>query len=272
MKKATQMLTFLSSIPITIQPLFWIMTIVLAWPQSMEELVYLPTWIAVVTVSILIHEFGHALTAKAFGHSVQIELNGMGGLARHDGPRLSLLKEFIVVLNGPLAGFALYWISSFVLHKYGNSLANPIKEMLYMSIWVNLNWTLLNLVPVYPLDGGQMTRILLQGAFGVRGVRISIMLSMAVGGCLCLYFFMEQSIYLATLFLFLTFESYKSQGQIEGMTGTDQGEEMQKTLRNVQVEMRYGNQESAKLKLMDIRETTKSERGQAGHSDILHLS
>lgn len=251
------MITFFRSVPITIQPIFWVMTIILAWPQSLHDLIYLPSWIAVVTVSLLIHEFGHALTAKAFGHRVHIELNGMGGLAHHDGPRLSLFKQFMVVLNGPLAGICLYWISTFILYNYGNSLAHPIREMLYMSIWVNLNWTLLNLLPVYPLDGGQMIRIVLQALFGARGVKFSIMLSMAVGACVCMYFLMEQRIYMATLFLFLTFESYKSQSRHPESADDHPRDDMEEALRNAQLEMRYGSRESAKMKLITIREESK---------------
>lgn len=251
------MISFLSSIPITIQPIFWIMTIILAWPQSMHDLIHLPAWMAVVTVSILIHEFGHALTAKAFGHRVHIELNGMGGAAHHDGPRLSLFKEFMIVLNGPLAGFCLYLISSFILYNYENSLAYSIREMLYISIWVNLYWTLLNLLPVYPLDGGQLTRIVLQAIFGARGVKFSILLSTAAGACVCMYFMLEQRIYVASLFLFLTYESYKAQSRMPEIIEVTQRDEMQEALRDAQIEMRYGGQESAKMKLINIRKKSK---------------
>ena len=43
-------------------------------------------WVAIVFVSILVHELGHALTARTMGAAVEIELNGVGGLTRWSVP------------------------------------------------------------------------------------------------------------------------------------------------------------------------------------------
>jgi hypothetical protein len=65
-------------------------------------------WVAVVFVSILVHEAGHASVARAYGCQPSITLFAMGGLTQWSGgPELSPLRHVLVSLAGPLAGFAL---------------------------------------------------------------------------------------------------------------------------------------------------------------------
>ena len=66
-------------------------------------------WFAVVFVSILFHELGHAFAARAVGaEAIGIELQSMGGLTAYRPRRsLSRLEQIGVSLAGPFAGFAL---------------------------------------------------------------------------------------------------------------------------------------------------------------------
>ncbi|MCE2982169.1 MAG: M50 family metallopeptidase, partial [Parachlamydia sp.] len=90
-------------IPIRIFPFFWLLIVMIGWlnTQSIPETAI---WAAVIFISVLIHEFGHALTAVAFGQEAEISLVGLGGLTKREGPTLAKWKDFIIVLNGPLAG------------------------------------------------------------------------------------------------------------------------------------------------------------------------
>jgi stage IV sporulation protein FB len=78
-------------------------------------------------------------------------------------------------------------------------------------LWVNIFWGIINLVPVYPLDGGSVTRNILLQVDPVDGVRKSLWISVVAGGIVALLglvFF--RSIFMALLFGFLAYQSYQS--------------------------------------------------------------
>ncbi|MBM3191343.1 MAG: stage IV sporulation protein FB, partial [Chlamydiae bacterium] len=92
------------SIPIRISPMFWLTAAIIGWINS-QSLIGTVIWIVIIFVSILVHEYGHALMARAFGQFPRIELVAFGGVTYPEGPAISLGKEFLVVLNGPLFSF-----------------------------------------------------------------------------------------------------------------------------------------------------------------------
>ena len=95
----------LLGIPVRIHPLFWLVTVMLGWREY--ELLAVTVWVACVFVSILVHEFGHGLAAKAFDASPSIVLWGLGGLCYSQGDRQSPGQRLAVILCGPGAGFLL---------------------------------------------------------------------------------------------------------------------------------------------------------------------
>jgi hypothetical protein len=94
-------------IPITIFGSFWIMAAVIAILLGGADYVRILIWIPVIFISVLFHEFGHALTALLFGRKPRIELVAMGGLTYHDGEKLPYWKQFFITLNGPVFGFMI---------------------------------------------------------------------------------------------------------------------------------------------------------------------
>src|SRR5262249_30239367 len=104
------MITIPGKIPIRIHPLFWLLAILIGWISSNTP-IGTALWVLVILISVIVHEYGHALTAIAFGQRARIDLIVTGGLTQRSGPVLKLWKEFFVILNGPLAGLALYAIS-----------------------------------------------------------------------------------------------------------------------------------------------------------------
>lgn len=250
------MITIPGSIPITIHPIYWLIISALGW-MSTNDIFYTIMWVAVGTVSLIVHELGHALTAKFFGQRVHIELAGMGGLTRHRGAQMNSFKEFLVVLNGPLAGFLLFLLASFVMFFYRPFLPPFVANVVQMTVWINFYWTVFNMMPVYPMDGGQLVRIILEAIFGLKGVKFSLFLSMVAGVSLSLYFLSVQSIYIAALFLLFSYESYKAWHSAFQLSETDTKGDLQEDLRQAQREMDLGDLESAKLKLLGLREKTK---------------
>jgi Zn-dependent protease len=91
---------------------------------------------------------------------------------------------------------------------FGGRLTSLMATML---LWVNVFWGVINLMPVYPLDGGQVARNLLVRNDPWSGLRKSLLLSAAAGTLVALVgLFAFRSVYMAVLFGFLAFQSYQT--------------------------------------------------------------
>lgn len=122
---------------------------------------------AAITLSLIIHEFGHAFTAKFFGLKPSVLLHGFGGLCMHQGAR-SDRDDALIVFAGPavelvFAGL-LVLLYLFVLPGLNLGVATlMVHQLVTTLIWFNLVWGLLNLLlPIWPLDGGQLFHLLLR--------------------------------------------------------------------------------------------------------------
>ena len=96
----------LGGIPVRIRGLFLVMAGVLGMSQGGPDVV--AVWIAIVFVSVLVHELGHALVGRMFGLAPQIELHAMGGTTSWIEPReIGHARGIAISLAGPFAGFAI---------------------------------------------------------------------------------------------------------------------------------------------------------------------
>lgn len=120
------------------------------WESNVAALMRAPLLFA----AILIHELGHALAIRKLGYgNSQILLWGMGGLCMNRA-HYSDKDGLLITLAGPAAGLAvglpalaaLWW-----LPIPGALLAS----MLSFTVYVTVGWSLLNLLPIFPLDGGR---------------------------------------------------------------------------------------------------------------------
>jgi stage IV sporulation protein FB len=208
------MISIPGRIPIHIHPFFWLLIFMIGWLNTADlgegRAMASAIWGVVILVSILIHEYGHAFTALMFGQEAEISLVALGGVTKRQGPDLSRWKEFFIVLNGPIAGFALFILSYQLLFLIGGGKWPVITYALKVAWEVNLFWTLLNLVPVLPLDGGQLLRILLEGALGFRGLKATLAISIFLAVLIGLYFFSIGQLLIGALFLMMAFESYRA--------------------------------------------------------------
>ena len=111
----------------------------------------------VIFFSLLIHEFGHAIVAKSVGcDSIRIALIMFGGYATHSPTTRG--RSLLITLAGPFFTLMLLIAANLLLRlKFGDpSYANSaIFIFLRNMAFLNLLWLILNLMPVYPLDGGQ---------------------------------------------------------------------------------------------------------------------
>ena len=135
-------------------------------------------WVLCITISLLVHEFGHAFAARHFRLHPQILLHGFGGLCGHDRAERDL-HDVVIISAGPAAGLVLggvaFGVQAALLAAKAPVLANPIvSQGLSNLIFLNVFWSLVNLAPVWPLDGGQLFRLfLLRLTTPVRAERVT---------------------------------------------------------------------------------------------------
>jgi stage IV sporulation protein FB len=151
-------------IPIRVHWSFWLVSILLGWNPERADLVFI--WVVCSFFAILVHELGHALTAEWFGWPSQIVLYFGGGLAMSDRHRnYSHWRSIAVSAMGPGAGF-LFLAVVVGIHIAIN--LNHIRVHEYVAYTIryleimNLFYGLFNLLPVLPLDGGQICSSLCQ--------------------------------------------------------------------------------------------------------------
>jgi stage IV sporulation protein FB len=228
----------LAGFPVRVHPLFWLIAVLLGY--SSGDLVQILVWVVVVFVSILVHELGHALAFRRYGLSSQIVLHFAGGLTIPQSTRwgsqwanvaLGPNQNIFISLAGPGAGFILAALVSAGVYLVGGSILTtrlfgviPLPAMALLPfggsvlnifvtalLWVNIFWGFINLLPVYPLDGGSVTRNILLQTDPVDGVRKSLWVSVIAGALIAFAaFFFLRSLYMAFLFGFLAFQSYQS--------------------------------------------------------------
>jgi stage IV sporulation protein FB len=228
----------LMGIPVRVHPLFWLVAILLG--SSSNNIVQILIWIFAVFVSILIHELGHALAFRRYGQPSSIILHFSGGLTVPESISwggasanvgFSPNQNIFISLAGPFAGFLLAGLIAVGVVLSGGSILTtyllrviplPVNAVLPIGgsilsslvttlLWINIFWGLINLMPVYPLDGGNVSRYLLLKTDPLDGVRKSLWLSVFAGGLVALAgFFFLGSVYMAILFGFLAFQSYQS--------------------------------------------------------------
>lgn len=146
-------------------------------------------WSSVFTFSILIHEYGHALTALFFGTEPIIVLQAFGGRTLFDTSRMTGKQQFLITLSGPLFQGLLALIAYVLLH-FNIFSGYILKYLLFLTMYINSRWLLLNLIPIAPLDGGWLVRYILEKYFGRKGYLASIIIGLIAAAIAipCLYF------------------------------------------------------------------------------------
>jgi len=124
--------------------------------------------------SVLLHEFGHALTARRFGIGTRdVTLYPFGGLARLDRLPAEPRKEMWIALAGPAVNVAiatvlLFWLVGTGMIGLGSGLFAA------QLLQINLALAVFNMLPAFPMDGGRVLRAFLSQRIGhVRATEIA---------------------------------------------------------------------------------------------------
>lgn len=213
----------LFGVPVSVHPTLWVTLALLGGAlgiTGMMELMGVLLFILSGFVCLLMHEMGHALVGRFLGGGhPEVYLAWLGGDCSNEDARLTRMQGVIMTAAGPAASLLLALIAVCVLCVYvGNvqlglliavnfSLGYmpldvyenfphlPMIFFMYM-IEVGVWWTLLNLLPIFPLDGGQIMHGLM------RSPRKMHAISLAVACVLCA-FCLVSGLWLLAIFMVL---------------------------------------------------------------------
>lgn len=112
----------------------------------------------ILVISVVAHEFGHSLTAQAFGYRTNdITISLLGGCASLIALPRKGVQEFLTALAGPLVSFVLAGIGFFsfdIFEIRSHYVAYALSYLYYLNIMLGA----FNLLPGFPLDGGRIFR------------------------------------------------------------------------------------------------------------------
>ena len=206
----------IAGIPVRIEPIFWIVTVFFAFNLSDARLIIM--WVGVVLVSLLVHELGHAVALKVYGQPSSIVLHGFGGVTLSNR-RLTRGRSIVVSLAGPLAAIVLLGLPAYAIREsdYGLELwydyatsesGFGLWPIVLFATYVNIWWSIANLLPIRPLDGGNVMTELV----GIDPARI-LSIVFGVAAAVWAYFYADPGFRYAAFFAaflaFVNFSEYR---------------------------------------------------------------
>ncbi len=223
-------------IPVRVHPMFWLVSVLLGLRGS-EDPLPMVLWVGTVFVSIVVHELGHALTARSYGWQPRITLHGFGGLASYRPTYHSPANQILITLAGPGAGFlfaalivvfvaasghhpSIGWPDSVLPIAFERYDQRGLNYLVFYLLYVNIFWGLVNLLPIFPLDGGRIAQEVLQVVNPREGLQLSLWLSIFVAvGAGVLAWTRLQDGFLALFCGYLAYTSYMTLQAYTGRGG-----------------------------------------------------
>ena len=199
----------LAGVPVRVEAGFWIIALLMGMRLDSRQI---PFWIGAMFVSILVHEMGHAIVARAFGAEPEVTLYMMGGLTRSvfpEGSPYSRARSFLVTLAGPGAGFVLAAIVFAISLFVSAPSESTTRFLIDILLLINVAWGVINLAPVLPLDGGNLLRAVLSGPGPEVGLLRTLWVSAVIGPSVAALAYIADNTWIAMLFAFFTISSGK---------------------------------------------------------------
>jgi Zn-dependent protease len=154
-------------------------------------------------VAVVAHELGHALVARAFGASdISISVVAYGGVTRYRPTSSSRWQQSMISAAGPAVGLGLgviVWAARAAASPVAHSPAAAVYAEL---LFVTAGWSLVNLLPVLPLDGGRLLEQALPGSAQDRS-RFAGLISAVVAAIAADWFWRHNANYPALMFALL---------------------------------------------------------------------
>jgi Zn-dependent protease len=179
----------------------WLMPVVLAWLLYKFNLRMGGAFFAILFISVLLHEIGHILAARATdGSGDEILMWPLGGLAFVETS--SARSQALTAAAGPLTNLLIcgLFLRAVLVSDGGASAFNPLEvplsaehfethllsDVQVLAFWFNWMSLCVNLIPAFPLDGGQILRSWLTSRMGAGmgtevAFRIAIAFAIVIG-------------------------------------------------------------------------------------------
>jgi Zn-dependent protease len=242
-----------SRIALNVQPSFVFMAGVLGWYAAGGDVGAVLLWMTAIALSVLAHELGHALSITALGSGADIELHGFGGTTRaRRGEAFRTWQKCLVQASGCLVGLALAWLCLLAYRAGGLILLGAMAR-------VSLYFSLFNLLPVQPMDGGMLVATVLKGAFGLRGLRVAHGIGLAAAVLVAAGFLLLRQSYNALIAAVFAAGAYRSLRQSLTLTAQDEDPTLRAAFLSAQELWAAGRREEALRRLIELRK-----RAQAG--------
>lgn len=195
----------IAGIPVRVEPVFFVIAVLFGLRYSRIGLDVVGIWVGATFISILVHELGHGLMLKIFGQPSSIVLHGFGGVTisqRRAGA--SKGRSVAVSLAGSATALVVLWLPTRHLLNtiWITRQPDALIWLVYFLAFQNLWWSVANLLPIRPLDGGNVTADL----FGLATAR-RVSIVAAIGGAL--WAFTHDQGYAAFFALFLAFNNWQ---------------------------------------------------------------
>ncbi|MDO4551702.1 MAG: hypothetical protein Q4C96_10685 [Planctomycetia bacterium] len=211
-------------IPVRIHPFFWLMMLFLGGGVGPAQ--FLILFIVAAFLSLMVHELGHALAMKRYGIYSSITLYAFGGMTipfrmhypsqigARDRAFISfagagaqyILAFFIALLYALMfpgeVSFGLSWnyFWQFLAGPASGGFGFYVDLLFYFLFRVSIIWSTLNLLPILPLDGGNILKEFLVWLFPRQGMVYTVVLSIFCAVFLAVLAF-KYGMYFAGIFL-----------------------------------------------------------------------
>lgn len=168
--------------PVTIHWMFFVVLAILGGglnAETPDQFQRLLLWVLAGSTSVLIHELGHAFLMRNCGARVAILLQGLQGLAIPDRA-FPWKQDILISLAGPGVQIAAGLIARWLLAVSSGDewYVTSFLESFYE---VSIVWSVINLLPIFPLDGGHVLRSALGPPNWRMTLIISIVAAVSVG-------------------------------------------------------------------------------------------
>ncbi|MAS94364.1 MAG: hypothetical protein CMO55_14290 [Verrucomicrobiales bacterium] len=205
--------------PITIHWMFWVLCLMLGIGyldgEGPEALMKFGLLTLVLFLSIVLHELGHAFARRKFGAShSEITLYGLGGYCAGPG-RFTKWQSIGISAAGPAANVILVGVG--LLLGLSPGMENPmVRSFVFDLIMVNGFLFVFNVLPIYPLDGGQIFGYLM----GPSRLRVVFWTGIIIAGTIAVFGLLSRSIFTAIICGMLAYENWQRlQGRPSGIPG-----------------------------------------------------
>jgi len=233
----------LLNIPVRVHPLFWLVMLLLSsQPENLRGAVL---FAACAFLSVLVHEMGHGLASRAVGNEPEgIVLYAMGGFCQMRVRHQGIGQRLFVLIMGPGAGFLLLGVVLAVIQRtrgiapvdamamIGVGPGNPIDGLLRLGyfqnasagvaihslLYINFWWGVLNLMPIWPLDGGRIAEVGLKAVNPREGTRWTHVLALLTAGGLAVWSAANEQYTRAFFFGYFAYTNYQ---MLQSLHGSD---------------------------------------------------